>query len=107
MKRIFAVALTVCLLISALCVTALAADPISSAVNECNNCKMGNFTLTSNNNVSEKDILEILNGSYVELAIAIAALIATVVSVILIATSDKRKEASRLKKKKTEENKKN
>jgi SNF family Na+-dependent transporter len=56
---------------------------------------------------SEKEILDILNGSYVELIIALAALVATIVSVILIATSDKRKKASKLKEKKTEEKKNN
>ena len=56
---------------------------------------------------SEKEILDILNGSYVELIIALAALVATIVSVILIATADKRKKASKLKEKKTEEKKNN
>lgn len=114
MKRIFAIALMICMLASMLCLTVFTADPTSgvvlqistkqrngstTAVNEYD--KIGSLTnkiTTEFDNIFKKESGDIIDKSYIELGIALAGLCATIVSVILITTSDKRKEASKLKK---------
>ena len=85
MKRFFVIALTLCFLASALCIPALAAPDLGGTIQKSTD-------------------LAAIEG-YIMLGIAIAGLIATIVSVILIATSDKRKKRSEQKKKDKEENK--
>lgn len=88
MKKIFAIALTICVLASTLCLAVLAADAPSDVV----------LRLGAEKRDSPLAIIE----SYIELIIAIVALVASIVSIILIKTSEKRKEASKSAKKETE-----
>ena len=82
MKRIFLIALTVCAMVSALCVTVFAAPDLVAPLQKSTD-------------------LAAIEG-YIMLAIAVAGLIATIVSVILLTTSAKRKEAAARRKNKAE-----
>ena len=88
MKRILAIALTICVFVSIFCITVFAADGPSDMA----------FQLSA----EQRDIA-VIGESYIELAIALLGLGATIVSVILIVTSDKRKKASKSSKAKKEE----
>ena len=93
MKKIFAIALVICIVTSTFCLTTVASDLSVSDV------AFGLNAVKSDGSA----VVDFLNEDYIMLVIAILGLVATIVSVVLIAI-DRRKETKANKEKESDNN---